>query len=271
MIRERDSDLLNTNKTPRSKLDRFLEVITPTKNRRNEPQRDLSALKNNRPGERTDNYAPSTRDLLKLLNKNWLRFILCRSFFPLSICICGAFRRPGGVVDRRERLNFDVRNVPLEEIVSPFGIREFHQVLEDIICTCINRLIVFSEAGVSFWANCWTMVVFISFVMEDHIAPPPLLEPHCAQHVVVWQRVESIKCISHSLFRTKTCLEACCASSWWESCPVHNVTILKSPGLKKYRIHVFWLEPFISMQTLVEIEALNWWYTLPCRRGGTSL
>lgn len=60
--------MLTTNRTPRSKLDKVLEILTPSKSRKE--IRELSALKSN---NRTEvnrpeaNYAPSTRDLLKLL------------------------------------------------------------------------------------------------------------------------------------------------------------------------------------------------------------
>lgn len=59
--------MVTTNRTPRSKLDRILEIVTPSKSRKE--IRELSALKNNRlEVNRTENsYVPSTRDLLKLL------------------------------------------------------------------------------------------------------------------------------------------------------------------------------------------------------------
>jgi|JI61114C2RNA_FD_contig_61_1719446_length_1520_multi_5_in_0_out_0_2 serine/threonine protein kinase len=65
--REKDSDMLTTNRTPRSKMDRIMEVVTPSKSRKE--IRELSALKNNRmDANRSDNsHVPSTRDLLKLL------------------------------------------------------------------------------------------------------------------------------------------------------------------------------------------------------------
>ena len=131
-----------------------------------------------------------------------------------SIGVCDVLGGSWRVVDCRERLDFDIADILVEEAPSTLLIGQLNQEVEDVICAGVPSFIVLAEAGVVLRVLEVGKTVFGIAVeilrpvlVVNLIALEPFLKPHGAHDVVVRHGVERVEGILEFLLGTQTSLE----------------------------------------------------------------
>lgn len=141
---------------------------------------------------------------------------------------------------------------------------QLHQEREYVVRARITSFVEFSEARIMVvlfhvgQANVGvSVVVSLSVVAVDSVAPEPFVESHGAHDVVVRHRVETVKGAFHFLLGADTGLEAGGGSCGRVAVPFHNVILLKAPGFVNQGVHIFRLDKAVLQLQLVEIKHLS--------------
>jgi len=146
-----------------------------------------------------------------------------------------------------------------------FGVGEFYQILEDVVCTRVSGFVPVLVAGIELVKfQVFESAIRISVVCSraifvvDWVALEPFFKSHCAHDVVVRHRVEGVESVLDSFLGRETHLEGVADSSAGVAVIVKNFVVFESPGFDDAGVGVVRFGDIVLFLLSVEEENLSY-------------